>query len=310
MSMSNDISNLIGVTEQQFELLKAIDLASAEGQAKPKNIEHAYQKLTGKPIQKPNLFAQLRELQKQEFVTKLEGTYRVNNIKLKQSLLRRKQELSESIAKCDTLSNDVDKLFKFAPTGVRVQFLERNPYITSGASRLKEASSYKRVAQLPSITYSESFLKLSGMKEYAETIKERCKTGALEVKYIVSLRPRRAFLRALDAFKDKARAYKEVEECFENMIKLLKLPNLELRYSDAQLESISLFYPAIIVLPMRSSEANFIGGISIESEEVYDVYESMFENFWAKAVPLTEALIRKIAKQKLKELKTYINEMP
>ena len=110
--MDSDIRSLVGLTEQQFDLLKAIDLAATNKEPKPKDIEIAYQKITGKPIQKPNMFAQLRELQAGEFVIKTNGFYYVNKNKIKQALLEKKKILDEGISKCEALTKNVDQFFK------------------------------------------------------------------------------------------------------------------------------------------------------------------------------------------------------
>lgn len=305
-----NIANLLNVTEQQFEILRAID--AIKNKARPKDIDRAYKNLTGKYIQKPNLFAQLRELQKQDFILKSEGAYQVNKTKLKQSLQKRKQELKKSIGKCDALAKKVDQIFVSKPTEVRIKYLSRKGLLKLNVDTLKEATLFLRTAHLPAVTYSELSQRINDVKEYSDVLKERCKKRKLKVQYIISLKPKRIFLRALEKLKDKNLAYKEVEVCYKNLIDLLKIPNLEFYYLSADIESFGVAESdvfSILTLPLRASPHRIIGAIAIENKKISDAYKEMFNRLYKTAKPLTKYLIKKVAQQKLKELKDSINKL-
>ena len=121
--------------------------------------------------------------------------------------------------------------------------------------------------------------------------------------------PRRVFHRLSDKFKDKNLAYKEVVNCYENLIKLLKFPNLEFRYISAHLESFGVLESEslhVLTLPLRTSPHQLAGAIKIEDKKICDTYMDMFYNLYKIATPLTEALVRKIVKQKLKEIRSMM----
>ncbi len=304
--MHSNIGDLMGVTEQQFELLRAIDAASAEGGAKPKSIEIAYRKLTNKFIQKPNLFAQLKDLQKLGFVLKSNGIYQVNNAKLKQSLQKKKEDLKADIGECDSASKGIDQIFKADKTKIVVHYFDFEASEKLSCEKLNEVKFYKRPGNIPSLAYSEVLGKLLGTTEHKAAMKENCLKGNLKVQYILSLNPRRVFLKAHDALKNKELAYNEVKTCYDNLAKLSKMQNVEFRYLDANIDSVTLYLSDtsdVVALPIRSSAHGIAGFVWIESKDVCDAYKNMFDRLWESAKPLDENLIMKIARQKLKELR-------
>jgi hypothetical protein len=309
--MHNNLGGLIGITDQQYELLRAIDVASAEGGAKPKSIEQAYKRMTCKLIQKPNLFAQLKDLQDSGFVLKSEGLYRVNKEKIRQSLQKRKDELKITIDECDSLNRDVDKIFRTDQNKMVVQYRNFTDSLRFSAEKLKEVRFYKRPGNIPSFAYSELLGNLTGTTEHREIMRDYCQKGKLKVCYLLSLNPTRAFLKAYNALKDKDLAFREVKTCYDNLAKLTKFPNVEFRYLTTHVESITLYLSDVsnlIALPIRSSVHGLSGFIWIENKGVCDAYTTMFDSLWKNAKPITEAFAKKVAQQKLKELKVFASK--
>src|SRR3989338_6766400 len=101
-----------GITEQQFGILRAIDSAASSGAVTPKAIEETYKRISGKPIQKPNLFTQLRVLENRSIVAKINGAYCINKSGLKRSILDQKDRIVKEIELCDTTIKDLDNIFK------------------------------------------------------------------------------------------------------------------------------------------------------------------------------------------------------
>jgi len=307
-----NIPALLEITDQQFDILKAVDSASAKKQSKPKDIQRIYENLSGKLIQKPNLFAQLRELQKQGFLVKSETGYSVNKIKLKQSLQGKKQVLKTEADSCDILTREIDSIFKAKPAEVRIYYVTRDELLKLNITKVKESKRYFRTGHIPDIAYSPLSQQINGLKEYATLKINLCKQGKLKIKYIKSLDPERIFFRVLEKLGDKNLAYREVKLCYENLIKLLKMPNLEMRYLPASIESFRIFEDDLtttLVFPLRALPHQISGAIIIESKNIGEAYKQMFNTLFENATPLTKELIRRIAKQKLEKLRELMKTL-
>jgi len=308
--MDSYIAKLIGITEQQFEILKAIDAASLTGESKPKSIVLAYQKITGKPIQKPNLFTQLKELQKIDIITKTGGSYGINKARLKQELLSKKQKLAAELNLCSSLATRLDSAFKYNSPQVVVKYIDSIDDYNKSVDEIKAANFILRAANISELSYPENLQRAISCKSQVDAVLSGCKSGKLKARYILTFGTHNIFSVALNTFKDKKKAYEAVRTAFNNLITLLDLPNLELRYCKTNIETIMLIEGDAIfrlTIPLRASASQFYGVILIDSEDVCKSYEEIFNRFWQQSVPLTKALIKKIANKKLKELRKLEN---
>jgi predicted transcriptional regulator len=310
--MDSDIAKLIGVTEQQFELMKAIDHTSATDKSRPKDIEQSYKKLTGKPIQKSNMFAQLKELQKIGFVIKRGAEYAINKPQIQQSASKKKQELSNNIKKCDQVSNGLDKIFESAPDSLVVKYFPHLDLYGERIQELKDAKIFCRTSHLPSILQPEIWQQMYGTKEYAAAIIDLCRTGKLTTYYVLSLRPEKTFLRIYKKLQDKKQAYELTASCYDKLIELLRVPNLCFRYSSEGAETFSVILGdsfGTLQLPLRESLTKHKGGIVIESKANAEFYKKIFDEVYDSAQPLTAKLVKNIAKKSLSHLRQHMTEL-
>ncbi len=310
--MDSDISKLIGVTEQQIGLLRAIDHASAAGKSRPKDIEMAYTAFIGKTIQITNMFAQLRALQQMGFVVKVGTEYGIKKEQIQHSINKKIAELAEEIKYCDVFSKEIDKLFENTLDKLAVRFFSHHELYAERINELKIAHTFCRTSHLPSILQAEPWQKMYGTTEYANTIIRLCKAGKLNVYYVLSLRPEKTFLRIFSKLKNKERAYELTAACYDRLIELLAIQNFHFRYSAEGAETFSVVLGdsfGTLQLPVRESLIKHKGGIVIENKANAEFYKKMFDDIYNSAQPLTAKLIKEIAKKNLLHLKRHMNEL-
>ncbi len=310
--MDTKIQQLLGITEQQFALLRAIDKISREKNPAPKDIEEKYKIIAGKPIQKSNMFTQLRELQANEFIIKTNGIYQVNKDKIKLALLEKKESLSEEISKCGALTKDINQFFK-SDSGLTVlKCLNKEQLFEHYVKVLNYTKLLCRIGDMPNVLQSDIYKQNIGSEEYARTLIEKCSKGTLTAKYIVSLRPEKTFLRLFSKTKDKKKSYELTAACYNKLIELLKIPNLQFRYLAIEFSTFNLTVgPAFasLQLPLRASVYELVGGVIIEDKAICEAYEAMFDKLYESAQPLTAQLVKKIARKNLGELHNIMDKL-
>src|SRR3989344_5385361 len=104
------IRRILELTEQQFKILVAIAQANKEhAETSPSAIQKVYTKITKKPIQKSNLFPQLKHLTEIGAINKFgKANYTVNKDKLKELMLRKKEEFIKESELCDAATEEID----------------------------------------------------------------------------------------------------------------------------------------------------------------------------------------------------------
>ncbi|MBI4095657.1 MAG: hypothetical protein HY438_02240 [DPANN group archaeon] len=310
--MDTEIQKLLGLTEQQLDILKGIDRTSTLGKSRPKDIEQAYKTLTGKLIQKSNMFAQLRELQLGEFVIKTNSFYYVNKNKIKQVLLEKKKILGNEVSKCEALTKNIDNFFKSGSEPTILRCLNKEQLFEHNLKVLRDAEILCKIGDMPNVLQSDIYKQNLGSHEYSRILIEKCSKGQFTAKYIVSLRPEKTFLRLFSKIKDKKRTYELTAICYDNLIKLLTIPNLQFRYLSIEFGTFNLAIGptmASLQLPLRTSVYELAGGIIIENKDICESYNTMFDKLYESAQPINIQLVKKIARKNLKELRDSMDKL-
>jgi hypothetical protein len=317
--MADDVDwHSIGLTDQQAGVMHAVLAVRSKGlRSSPAELQRAYEKASGQPIQKPNFFAQLKVLLGQSFLLKQGGEYFANLPAIERALDVRRQALEGEAEKLRLQSKNFKKLVDAAalqPSTPLVQYQSLEGYFGQLADQFDATEIFCSNSVFPWVCFSVIIASASGSMEYYNKVRALCGRKDIEVRYISAFNAEylvRIALRATHG--DKSMALQECLKSLNNLRSMLKIfPNLHMRCIPGALN----FH--FVVLKPRGSEPRslylFIFGEPGDIQNVViinsprmaqDVY-GMFEDESRKALDMRSPKADAVYKRLEREFRTLL----
>ncbi len=309
-----DAPTILGITEQQLNLLKAVyKLTSKNKPVTPKEIEATYATSAPGGIHKSNLFRQLKILQDKSLLAKEgEANYKINFDGIKNTLDTRKQDFLKKLDQYTELSEEIEEYFRRVSSRDRipvVEYLDYNELFVKVMSSIRKANKYYITSKFPGVIYTYSPYRNVGRGEYMQMLMQRCfEKRDLEITYLTRLDLDYPLTHSMSIYKDKSKAIRECEiiiDQLENLVEIhesLKILHLENPYGldviipeGKELNESYLF--------IRDDHMDVQGGIHIKSEETAKRSKETFLNLCSNANEVKGAYAKKICNDLRKELK-------
>ncbi len=265
------IKEWLHLTNQQYAILRSISLLFNENTSKPKDIEKRYSELTGKKIQKTNLFGILKFLIDEDLIFKDEKeNYRLNIASLKEKLEIEKAKLIDEESKIDGFLSDpngiLSKLDDKTKNEIFVSLINKKQFYEKLIVKIDSCKDYFNISRFPSIFFTETISKRINRDNYIESMEKGLKKNCLKIAYLTNLDISRVYNHALSIFKDKKNTKKEVELVIERFSELVKkYSDLQIYFSenkpDWEFIILSNAYPKEIFLILRSKDNEESPGI-------------------------------------------------
>ena len=308
------------LTNQQFDLFKSIyTLDSKKEYTTPKNIQKEYTNVSGKEIERSNLFTIIKLLMDKELIVKTErATYSINVEGIRKSIDSKDKKFKEQYDQFRKVREDLDAYLNDIlekPQKPTIRFLTHNELFLSLADDLKYAKEYYLNVRAPSLVCTPLFYSMLSRKEYFDMIKKRVlEDKDLKVKWLTDLDFTMQFGRAVKLFGDFDLAYKEIIYQINSLKTLVRdYDNLEFNYIEHQI-SLKLFMPVAdrisecyIYLPGLSSVSQQ-GAIHIKSEEITGEILKIFNNDCLNATKLKPSNVNRVINKSKRILKEHIKE--
>jgi hypothetical protein len=309
-----DAPTILGITEQQLNLLKTIyKLTSKNKIAAPKDIEQSYAKDYGGEIQKSNLFRQMKILQDKEFLAREgEANYHLNFDGLKKTIDQRKQEYTQQLQHYEQLTNELEEYFRKTTTALDkpvVEYLEYTELFAKLVKSIKKSNRYYITAKFPGVVYTYTPYSSIGRGEYIQTLMQRCfEKKDLELTYLTPLDLDYPFMHSMKSFQNKDKAIHECELIISQLETLVEIhDNLHIMHLDNP-------YGLDVVIPegkdvedsyifIRDEKMNVISGIFIGSYETAKRSKETFINLCSIAKEVKGEYAKKVCKDLRKRVK-------
>ncbi|MBI5158619.1 hypothetical protein HY992_00690 [Candidatus Micrarchaeota archaeon] len=240
-----EIVDWLGITNQQFEILMSIyNLNKDSEKSNPKSIEKAYAVLTGKMIQTPNLFSQLKFLIKLGLVGRRESANYVvdvdgitNAIESKKDSHLRKVEEAEAVTR--KVSGFLSGMHAIEAKPL-IETMDVDGLFHSLGSELQRASVYYSTGRFPTIFYTPGIVKarqkvekFDSLARYVDGLWERTlRRKELKILSLTNMQIEYAFGWVLDAYNDADLALEECKAALQNVKRVISLPNVDARFVD------------------------------------------------------------------------------
>lgn len=240
-SETRQMPGWLGITEQQFNILMAINKLEAEGtEPTPKNIWLENAKTFKKKIKTPNLFGILRTLSEEGLVVKeRKGFYRTDMMGIKNTLSLRQKELQEEADTFRNVTSNIGLYFREAAKTLAKPYVEyidgRRELYALIQKQLEKARRYYCVTPFPSISFTPE-ISHGGAKRgpFFDTLYERgFMRKDLDITYLTPLDPTYPLKYAMKTFGDFERACMEAEAVVDNLERqVAEHDNFEVRYTE------------------------------------------------------------------------------
>lgn len=308
-----DLEKWLGITGQQFDVLKGIHKLRLEGQrANPKSISVAYHRDYGKGIQVSNLFHVIDALIDKGLVRK-EGpaSYGLDLSGITRSLEDYEQHLAEEVKDFKAVKNETIAYLERVVKRKEpiVQYMGLTQFFDKAAESVSRARTYYLVAHFPKLFHPTVLRKKLNQYAYLELIEDRCLIKQdLEVNIITDFDI--DFL--CKDFTDFSVPKKE-------MLKTALLIVDQIQYAIDHHSNLRIYYakkligmdmllpirdePRDLYLYMRDQDGGIIGGVYIESPEAAKRAYSTFSRFPGNYVLLKGAQGKKILNKLRKEMR-------
>lgn len=308
-----------GLTRQQAEIMQAVLGVKASGEeCRPSAIQAEYERFTGKSIQKPNFFTQLKHLTTTSMLVKEGGGYSVNVPALSRAFESEKKRLEREVAHFEAQQKGLKGL---AASGRRpelplIQYSSLDDYFTRIADQMGEAEVACFNSIYPWTAFSYPIARASGAFGYFTRLREFCEEGRASLKYITSFNSAYLVDLALSASKgDKKLALQECLRTLENMRSHLELyPKLEVRYAQRTLglhfgvlkprgsEPYNLYLfifgkPGEVRGGVASKPGSIRNGVVINEEEMAQNVYKLFNEEFAASLDMRSPKAKKVYAQ-------------
>lgn len=316
--MENESLNLkewLNLTNQQYLILKAISMLQKNENSKPKDIEQKYSEVSGKAIQKTNLFGILKFLSDKHYIFKDEKmNYRLNlhilreHLEVQRELIKSKEEeLTSYMASSQGLLSALDNR-----DDIVVTLIDKEEFYNKISTKLRFANEYYNISRFPSVFFTKKLSIGINRDKYIEVMEKECFTNKrLKLHYLTNLDISRVYKYALSIFKDKGTAKKETKLVIQRFKSLIKSnDNLFIYYSedkpDWEFIIPRINYPRELFLILRSKDREYSPGIlhiisSDVSEKAFIIMSDGIKN----AERVTKTNIKKY----IKKLRIDINNI-
>lgn len=279
-SETKHLQEWLGITEQQYNILMAINKLEAEGtEPTPKNIWLENAKTFKKKIKTPNLFGILRTLSEEGLVSKeRKGFYRTDMEGIKNTLSLREKELQEEADTFRNVTSNIGLYFREAAKTLAkpyVGYIEgRGELYALIQKQLEKARRYYCVTPFPGISFTPE-ISHGGARRgpFFDTLCERGLVKEdLGITYLTPLDPTYPFKYALKTFGDPARAFREAEAIVDNLERqVAEYDNLDVRHMENpfgfDVVMCETDEPTDFYIFVRNPDNTVIGGIYINSPE-------------------------------------------
>ncbi|MFH1788460.1 MAG: hypothetical protein ABH834_03675 [Candidatus Altiarchaeota archaeon] len=304
------IGEWLSLTEQQFDILTAIHkLRLGKETPSPKNIVLEYKKLSGKLIQKPNLFTIIKLLSDKNLVTKTgQGEYDVNLTGIQELLAKKKEDKQKELNQLSRIVDETENYFRKQLKPIEqptVHYLAQHEVFGKLGERLANSTAYHIVENFPSIAYTYPVYSGLGRSQYQETLLEKTIKGKkLRLCVLTDLDVDYVFNHAFMTLGDPVKAYNECQLMLKQFRNMLELSgNIDVRFHedphglDVAIPEGRLDEPVEFVIFTRDEHKNIMGGVHVKAGEPAKSAKHMFNRLFQYA----EKLEGSVADKRVKE---------
>jgi len=283
-----------GLTRQQSVIMQAVLNARAKGlDCRPSNIQAEYEQLSGRGIQKPNFFTQLKHLTTTGVLVKSDREYALNTPALSRAFAESRSRLEAEIKRSEEQERLLKKIASGAgekPSMPLIQYCSLEDYFQAIADRMGESELLCSNSIFPWTCFSGPIAHVCGATAYYNRITELSEKGSLEVRYTTPFNCGYLAGLALKAARgNRAIALKECLRTIDNMKTQLELqPNLDIHYVP---KTLGLHFvvlkpvgaePRTLYFFIFGKPGEIKNGVVINSEEMAaNVYQLFNEDFKA-----------------------------
>ncbi|MBI4015752.1 MAG: hypothetical protein HY362_03485 [Candidatus Aenigmarchaeota archaeon] len=307
-----------GLTKQQGDIIRSILFLKSNGiKIAPIEIYTAYQKVAGKAIQKPNLFAQLRTMADLGFLVKTLGEYHVNMQAVVKAAREKKKNLE---AELERLKEETGKLEKFSKNPEFqsnlpvLQYLDQNSYFDAAAYQMAESEEIYTNSVFPWICFPYPMAEAAKSINYCVQMQKLCEKRSLNVKYISAFNCEYFAGLALKAANGNRKGALDLcSQALQNMRNMLKLyPTLSVRFMPRSFDMHFIVTKPKVGNPYNAYFYFYAGpgviqsGVVINSPELACNLYNAFNREFDRAVDLRSARGKHILDSIGKELRKLI----
>ncbi|MCD6523303.1 MAG: hypothetical protein J7K68_06215 [Candidatus Diapherotrites archaeon] len=296
--MHTSISKWLGITEQQLEIIKAVQKLQLNNEkTTPKRIEEQYKKTTGKHIQKPNLFNQLRTLVEKGILSRTDSAeYIISYNNIKYEILKTKQILSDEIKEIEKANLDIESFMrKISSTPLRpiLRYYNESEFYDELAKLIQSADAFYCTTKFPAVTFA-SIINEGGWDYYKVLYKRAIIDKDLEVFYLTDFTVKNLlhFVKMLRK-KDAARP---IVTRLSNVLK--ECPNIHINYVPnmygMDIAMPEQGFPKTFFVMIRDSDMYTTGGLYIDSPEIATDVKGLFLRNFEKGKPVTSRVLSSV----------------
>ena len=212
----------LNLTNQQYFILTAIYGLQQSSNSKPKDIEVKYREISGKLMQKTNLFGLLKLLLDRRYIIKDEKmNYRLNINAIKEKLELEKRRIktqAEEISSClESPNNLLNILDRDNKDSIYVNLIEMKEFYDKISTKLNLSEEYYNISRFPSLFFTESMSKRIHRNKYIDVLRKECFfRKRLKISYLTNLDISRVYNHSLKILNDRKQALRETELVIQN----------------------------------------------------------------------------------------------
>ena len=296
---SIDAPSVLGITEQQLNLLKIVyKLTSKNKVATPREIELSYAKDHAGEIQTSNLFRQLKNLLDKQFLTREgEANYKLNFEGIKKTLDTRKQEYHTKLQQYEQLTNQLEEYFRQVTTTAEkpvVEYFENRYFSERMLKALEKATAYYSTTSFPNITYGFGIADTIGRRSYVEVLNKRALLDKnLDLYYLTDLNVEYLYNHINKKIPDHQKCHRHCVTIIDQLEGIIAdYDNINISYQQTPLY-LDVHIPESRDEPLeyfshvRGSRSELLGVLYIKSHEIARQNKELFMSLFGEGVKLT-----------------------
>lgn len=304
------VSGWLGLTGQEFRILKVIYRLEDSGDASPGQVVKLFERLYGGRLYKSNLFATLRDMQALGIISKRgRGSYCVDFGGIQKFLEVKKTGLERELDDFSRVCEDTEEYFRRyieRPSTPRVEYLDYESLYARLTGSVNSCRVYNEVCSFPLLCYTPYLADSLGRGSLYQSLWKKCVTGKkIQVNYLTDLNVDYLFNQCFRTHGDPKTAYKEASSILNQVETLAhRCDNLQIRVLDEAYGMDSAIpeheKPVEFYLFTRDEHQDIMGATYIRSHDSARDARKMFIHSFEYAEDITgnrgEAILKEMHK--------------
>lgn len=286
-SSFNKLRNWLDLTEQQFDILKAVmRIESKKEPPTAKNLTKVYETYNPKGIQKSNLYSILKTLETTGFIKHdSPGNYSVNYAGIQDKLNELKKRREEEDKELDTILTQTREYVRIKasePDETFVKYYDNKGLNDVMMKFLSTAKNYYTTDRFPNIALPRSWAIEDWKQRYVDLLYDRCAIKKeLTIYYLSDLNIDRYYNFMSDFYKNRDFVFNECMSMIDKLDNILKNnDNLHVAVSDGifviDVHMGEQEEPVEYISHMHDLQSRTMGGVYIKSREAASYIKQYF----------------------------------